>query len=148
MTVTPSGRFSETNELIQFARKFINNRVDSLEKDVSHCLRKPFAPFPAILYCFSTIDLLGALYAGQGAEKDPATGNKVNTTANSKRYMEKFMNYTEEQRHLLMDIFRHKLVHLAQPKAVIKDLIKVSTIQSVAQTTILSTTSSQASLIY
>jgi len=31
------------------------------------------------------------------------------------------MNYTTEQAELLQDLFRHKLVHLAQPKPVIND---------------------------
>lgn len=87
--------------------------MDSLENDVRHCLQEPYAPFPALLYRFSTtIDLLGALYAGD------ATKNAA-TTRQSADYMQRFMNYTEEQSHLLQSLFRHKIVHLAQPKAVV-----------------------------
>lgn len=34
--------------------------------------------------------------------------------------MQHFMNYTKEQTDLLQNLFRHKIVHLAQPKAVIE----------------------------
>src|SRR3989344_3371738 len=104
-------RFTEQNELIRFASEFVTTRVDALQKDVAHCLREPYAPFPAIVYCFSTVDLLGALCAGDASKKAP-------TSRQSSDYMRRFMHYTEEQTKLLMEIFRHKIVHLAQPKSV------------------------------
>ena len=61
--------FKNQTDLLDFARKFLRQRIMSLNKDVKHCLREPYAPFPAILYCFSTIDLLGALYQGQAEKK-------------------------------------------------------------------------------
>lgn len=83
--------------------------MDSLEKDVSHCVKtEPYAPFPALIYCFSNIDLLGSLYAGRADKNSP-------TTQQSKKYMRDFMGYTEEQSTLLQCIFRHNLVHLAEP---------------------------------
>ena len=107
-------KFAEQRELIKFANDFIKEIIDSLDKDVRHCFQEPFAPFPALLYCFSTIDLLGALCAGD------ATRN-AHTARQSAYYMQRFMNYTEEQSRLLQSLFRHKIVHLAQPKAVIED---------------------------
>lgn len=107
-------KFAEQRELIKFAKDFIKERIDSLNKDVHHCLQEPFAPFPALLYCFSTIDLLSALYEGDATRNVP-------TTRLSAEYMQRFMNYTEEQSRLLQKLFRHKIVHLAQPKTVVKD---------------------------
>lgn len=107
-------RFSNRRELVEFASKFVWERIDSLEKDVGHCLREPYAPFPALLYCFSTIDLLGALCAGNATRY-------ARTTNQSAQYMERFMNYTEECTRLLQSLFRHKIVHLAQPKGVVED---------------------------
>lgn len=116
--------FSEQNELIKFARDFVKNRIDSLDKDVRYCLQEPrnpsspaYAPFPALLYCFSTIDLLGSLYAGDASRS-------ADTVNNSKKYAQRFMNYNEEQSHLMIQIFRHKLVHLAQPNFVYQDKSK------------------------
>lgn len=104
--------FADDNELIRFAKGFLEGRVDSLQKDVAHCLQPPFAPFPAIAYCFATIDLMGALASGNAKKKgsDP--------TGRAKAYMEKYMFYPSDRQKLLMDIFRHKVVHLAQPNPV------------------------------
>ncbi|ABW68071.1 hypothetical protein Dole_2267 [Desulfosudis oleivorans Hxd3] len=57
--------------------------------------------------------MLGALYAGDASKK-------ARTTEQSKRYMKRFMSYTNEQCEMLMEIFRHKIIHLAQPKAIIE----------------------------
>jgi hypothetical protein len=103
--------FAEQNELIRFAKEFVVTRIDALEKDVAHCLSEPYAPFPAVVYCFATVDLLGALCAGDASKKAP-------TSQQSTEYMRRFMHYTDEQTKLLMSIFRHKIVHLAQPKAI------------------------------
>ncbi|MEK7313420.1 MAG: hypothetical protein AAB065_03000 [Deltaproteobacteria bacterium] len=102
--------FKDEKEIINHAVKFIEERTESLKKDVEHCLRKPYAPFPALLYCFSTIELLGALHGGNAAK----SGNQP------QKYLKNFMHYTKEQMDLLMKIFRHKIVHLAQPSPVIK----------------------------
>ena len=103
--------FQEQNELVRFSTQFITERVAALQKYVAHCLCEPYAPFPAIVYCFSTIDLLGALCAGNASRSAP-------TTKQSSEYMRRFMHYTDQQTTLLMTIFRHKIVHLAQPKAI------------------------------
>ena len=63
MSIT--SKFPYKNELRRFARNFVKERVIYLQKDVNHCLQPPYAPFPAILYCLATIDLLEALCAGQ-----------------------------------------------------------------------------------
>ncbi|MPZ06523.1 MAG: hypothetical protein GEU26_08910 [Nitrososphaeraceae archaeon] len=98
---------SNTDEL-DFVRKFVTDKMDSLQKDVKHCLQRPFAPMPAILWCVSCVDLLGALQAGQASDK-------ADTSRNSRKYMKLFMGYTPEQIDLILKVFRHKLVHLAQP---------------------------------
>jgi hypothetical protein len=52
-----------------------------------------YARFPAIMYCFSIIDLLGSLYAGN------ARSGK--TTDNSAKYMEKYLNHPKDKTQLL-----------------------------------------------
>lgn len=109
--------FYDQGNLLQCAKGFVLARVESLEKDVRHCLFQHGpdapAPFPALLYCFSTIDLLGALYCGNACDRAP-------TSDQSKAYMMDFMGYTPEQADRLQKMFRHKLVHLAQPNPVFK----------------------------
>jgi len=101
-------KFPDRNELKRFARTFIKIRVDSLKKDVNYCLQGA-AAFPALLYCMSTIYLLGELFAIK-------SGN--DTTENSMTYMREIMGYTLTQSELVMKLFRHKLVHLAQPRPI------------------------------
>jgi hypothetical protein len=109
--------FNDSKKLIEFANKFIvDERLSSLKKDVKECLDKDCA-FPALLYCFSTVDLLGALYTGFAQ-------NGSGTKNNFKAYALRFMNntnvrYNNEQVTLIQEIFRHKIVHLAQPKLVV-----------------------------
>lgn len=114
--------FDSSLTLVNYAYKFIiEERLPSLQKDVKACLKEDCA-FPALLYCFSTIDLLGALYKGYATENSHTQGN-------FKEYVCRFMKnsgtsvsqnrYTTEHAELLLEIFRHKIVHLAQPKPVI-----------------------------
>jgi hypothetical protein len=106
----------ESKEVVFIANKILRERIDSLLKDVRHCLfyETPDAPapFPAILYCFSVIDLLGSFVSGRFDEKSD--------TQNAKEYMQKFMYYSDLQINLLQKIFRHKLVHSGQPKPIYK----------------------------
>jgi hypothetical protein len=103
-------RFANPQVLLDHAMHFINRRMDSLKNNVSHCVKtEPYAPYPALIYCFSNIDLLGALYVGKAGRKNTSTSQQ------SKNYMKRFMGYTEGQSALLQCIFRHKLVHLAEP---------------------------------
>ncbi|HXG49870.1 MAG TPA: hypothetical protein VNN77_00495 [candidate division Zixibacteria bacterium] len=103
--------FADTNELLQFARTFLRERTDSLQRDVTVCIQGATAAFPALLYCFSTVDLLGALLSGDASSSKGITDR-------AKAYARRFMHYSEDQCSLLWSIFRHKIVHLAQPKAV------------------------------
>ena len=99
------------DELTMHAEALLKGQCKSLQKDVAHCLTKPYAPFPAILYCFSTIDLFGALAGGRADRDRP-------TTQQTSMYMKKFMNYSDPIPALLLGLFRHKLVHLASPNPV------------------------------
>jgi hypothetical protein len=100
---------------VAVAAQFLRERCDSLLKDVRHSVLHDGstpdwpAPFPALLYCFSTIDLLGALYKGDASPRAP-------TAKQAYDYMIDVMKYPELQAKLLQQQFRHKLVHLAQPK--------------------------------
>jgi hypothetical protein len=67
------------------------------------------APFPALLYCFSMIDMLAALYSGS------TKGNLGEKSENSRRYMRDCMKYKDHFTYLLQEVFRHKLVHLSEP---------------------------------
>ncbi len=105
----------ELDEVIFEARQLLKERIDSLRKGVRYCILQNKgtpdwpAPLPALLYCFSTIDLLGALYGGD------ATKN-AKTTKQARDYMIDFMSYPEDKVELIQKVFRHNIVHLAQLK--------------------------------
>jgi hypothetical protein len=110
-----ASRFASDAAFLACATRFVRTRVHSLHADVSHCIyAEPYAPFPAILYAMATIDLLGALVAGQA-------DRYAKTSDNAAAYMFWFMGYTDEQTRILQKTFRHKLVHLAAPQAAIED---------------------------
>lgn len=109
----PPNHFSSPDDLKNFARKFIGERVTALKKDVDHCLQKPYAPFPAIMFCFATVDMMGALVKGEAHSGS-------STVSNTASYFKEYMGYTDEECFLMMNLFRHKLAHLSQPKIVVK----------------------------
>ncbi len=105
------------DEVVEFGFTVLKERLWSLENDVRRCLFEILAdmpehiqpaPFPALLYCFSTVELLGALLAGDASDHAP-------TSQQTKEYMTRFMGYTEQQAEILVHLYRHKLAHLAQP---------------------------------
>lgn len=107
------------SEVISIAKNFLNQKIISLKNDVDICFNpcsniNGKAQTPALLYCFSVIDLLGALYNGNASKNSE-------TTKQSKEYMKKFMKYEDGTCKLLQEIFRHKLVHLSEPKACYAD---------------------------
>jgi hypothetical protein len=114
MTETKNPDLSDLDDLLDCARYFVHDRIDAMEDDVEACLFDPARPatFSALLYCFSTVDLLGALAGGRADEGAP-------TTDQARDYMETFMRYGDDEVRLLQAQFRHKIVHLAQPKPVV-----------------------------
>jgi hypothetical protein len=109
-------KFKDRNELLDFANQFIPERISALEKDVKHCIETPpYAPLPAISYCFSTINLLGALSVRK------RSGHRLDSDYQSRTYMETYMKYNPETAVLLQQIFRHKVVHFAIPSPLYKD---------------------------
>jgi hypothetical protein len=108
-------KFADKTELLFHARGHMEQAVNSLNRDVKNCLKNELepAPFAAVLFCFSTINLLGALVTGRA---DRRADNKEISIY----YMTCFMHYSAENAAILIDLFRHKLVHLAQPSAWIR----------------------------
>jgi hypothetical protein len=110
--------FEDDIDLMHFADEFIvKDRLTSLENDANRCLPSAkieaaaYAPFPVLMYCFSIVDLLGSLYAGN------ARSGKI--TENAQKDMEKYLKYPIDKVYLLLKMYRHKIVHLSQPKGAI-----------------------------
>jgi hypothetical protein len=60
------------------------------------------------------VDAPAALAAGR-ADKDAPT------TKQAASYLTTYMGYTAEEVRLVQQLFRHKLVHLAEPRSVVRD---------------------------
>jgi hypothetical protein len=110
--------FTKNDNLYRYAKKILDGRLSSLDKDVRHCLlprttNTPDSPalFPALLYCFSTIDYLSSLYSG-------IADNRPGITARAKRYMIILMGYSDDIATKLQKLFRHNLVHLAMQQEI------------------------------
>jgi hypothetical protein len=108
MTIAP---FTSTQDLLSFARKFLDDRVEPFRADVAICLTPDVnghrAEFPALITCIGFLELLTSLYAGS---------LKVNGLAKLQNYATKFMdaaNYDSLRLKVLYVVFRHKLAHLS-----------------------------------
>lgn len=106
--------YSNSSNLLQFANKIISDKIKSMKNDILLYLRgndleklQP-AHFAALLICFSVIDFLASLYGGNAKTDSPITKQ-------TKEFMHDFLSYTEDQRNLLLSIYRHKWVHISQP---------------------------------
>src|SRR5205085_2194472 len=76
-----SPRLTGATLLVMAAEQFLDVRLSSLRADVRHCLRKPPAVFPTLLYCFATIDLLVQDQAALSAMASASATARVVATA-------------------------------------------------------------------
>lgn len=97
-----------------YAGRILKEKISSLENDVEKCLSKSEnkklqpAVFTALLACFSTLDFLSALHSGNASTKS-------STVKQVENFILEYFNYSPKKRELLLQIYRHKLVHLFQP---------------------------------
>ena len=84
-------KFKDPIELLIHARGHVEQAVNSLRRDVKNCLKSEIepAPFPAMLFCFATINLLGSLFTRRA---DKGADDKLISIF----YMTRFMQYSTE----------------------------------------------------
>ena len=119
MSIQP---FNFDKELVEFAHKFLRNRLEVFHKDVAICLKRTrgtHAYFPALIICIAFADLMSGLYAGK------LKGQRVEPI---RRYAAKFMKpeYTSDPRRLeiLYKFLRNKKAHLAYTNPVFEMVTK------------------------
>jgi hypothetical protein len=105
--------FNDKHELVSYAHKFVNNRIEVFRKDLSICLKADakgrHAYMPALITCISLLELFSGLYSG----KLRNIGLKGII-----KYAEKFMDssdYSSDRLTVLYLMFRHKIAHLGRP---------------------------------
>ena len=102
---------------VSLARVRLRERVDSLANDVRQCFcacAGPAAPtvayFPAVMYCFATLDYFASHRFGTAASK----GQTQRMTS----YLVDYFAYGQIESYLAVNIWRHKLMHTSEPRKV------------------------------
>ena len=103
--------------------KWFERKIESLERDayraftdkikIEHNLGKGTAPFPIVLFSMSTLDFFSAAYYGYSEKKN--TKSRVSQTKRMIEFLKRYLNYDPTVSKVAIDVFRHKLVHLAEP---------------------------------
>lgn len=111
-----------SSELSKIKNWFVR-KIESLERDsyraftdkikIKHSLGQGTAPFPIVLFCMSTLDFFSAAYFGYSEKKRKR--NRLNQTERMTKFLSKYLSYDEHVSRIALDVFRHKLVHLAEP---------------------------------
>jgi hypothetical protein len=116
LALTTFAPFVSERDLVDFARRFLRDRVNLLNKDVNICLtankQGSHAYFPALMTCISFLDLLSGLHAGR---------LKGHGLPELVTYVACFMNvarYPELELSVLYEMMRHKIAHLGHPYVV------------------------------
>jgi len=104
-------------------------RIVSLQNDVARCYWRPWfafkqpqlAPFPAAMYCFSTLDYFSSFWAGWNDSSSktnnpskPAKG--ANQTVRMTDFACNFLGYGRKEAYLAICLWRHKTMHTAEPR--------------------------------
>lgn len=102
----------------QAARSQFEERIYSLETDTNRCFWQieggpgP-AYFPPVLYAFATIDYFSSYWAGWS---NSAGDRSKKQTVRLVDFMVKYLGYDQRASTVAVAIWRHKLMHTAQPR--------------------------------
>ncbi|MBI4225867.1 hypothetical protein HY612_02025 [Candidatus Roizmanbacteria bacterium] len=73
------------------------------------------SPFPIIMYSLSRLDYFSSLWAGWNETSKRGSDNRTQTQR-MVGFMVKFLNYPVFESGLVVNIFRHKLMHTSEPR--------------------------------
>lgn len=104
----------------QAARVQFEDRINSLDSDIKRCFVDiPGGPgpafFPAVLYAVATIDYFSSYWAGWN---DSAGDRSKNQTVRLVGFLVKYLGYDDRASKVGVAIWRHKLMHTGEPRAV------------------------------
>ncbi len=110
---------------IHVARSLFRARIDSLRNDVARCLfpisdsAEPApALFPAVMYCFATIDYFSSFWEGWNDSKSSHRPSKRNQNKRMTDFLCKFLLYPKKEAFVAITVWRHKLMHTSEPRKV------------------------------
>ena len=101
-------------------RKQFEARLSSLENDARRAFypidRIGYAPFPIAMYAFATIDYFSSFWAGWNDKRSRPKTDKRSQKKRMADFLEKYLRYPQKESQLAIDVWRHKLMHTAEPK--------------------------------
>ncbi|MBI3800555.1 MAG: hypothetical protein HY268_26710 [Deltaproteobacteria bacterium] len=78
-------------------------------------IQQPHAPgpafFPAVMYCFATIDYFSGFWAGWNQ-----SGPGKNQTDRMIDFLDRYLLYPRKESQLAVHFWRHKLMHTSEPR--------------------------------
>jgi len=112
-----------SNDQLIEIKGWFTRRIENLVRDsyraftdkivIDHSLGGGAAPFPIVLFCMGTLDFFSAAHFGYSEKK--RRKERLNQTERMTKFLEKYLSYDEAVSNVALDVFRHKLVHLAEP---------------------------------
>jgi hypothetical protein len=102
------------------ARALFRAKIDSVRKDVNRCfwpiadpaVRDP-ALFPAVIYCFATVDYFSGFWAGWNKKPPRKTDNQNKRMMG---FLNAYLLYPPKEARIAIDFWRHKLMHTSEPR--------------------------------
>lgn len=111
------------NPELHLARSRLRARIDSLRSDIHRCFwpigdpgAPAPAPFPALMYCFATLDYLSSFWRGWNKADPTPPPNKENQTQRMTEFLVTFLLYPRKESRIAIDFWRHKLMHTSEPR--------------------------------
>lgn len=106
--------------MLHLARSRFRARIDSLRNDVARCFwdipdrnSPQIALFPALMYCFATVDYFSSLWRGWN-KSDPKKDRYQ--TPRMTDFLVAFLLYPKKEARLAIELWRHKLMHTSEPR--------------------------------
>lgn len=102
------------------AKNMFTERLKSLQNDAIRAFTDikeiAPAPFPIAMYTFATIDYFSSFWRGWN-QHSPQGQNQTKRIVD---FLEEFLEYPREESFIAVNIWRHKLIHTAEPR-IVKD---------------------------
>ena len=102
------------------AKNMFTERINSLQNDAMRAFvdidKIAPAPFPIAMYAFATIDYFSSFWRGWN-QNLPSGEDQTKRMVD---FLEEFLKYPKKESSIAINIWRHKLMHTAEPR-ILKD---------------------------
>lgn len=101
-------------------KQIFERKISSIENDYKRAYFKlpdiQFSPFPILLYSLAHLDYFSGLWVGWNDIKHrKSTDSVTNQTDRMLFFSVKYFNYPEKETRVMINMFRHKLIHTGDP---------------------------------